>query len=336
MKHGFKSQTSTALRDSKIASPNKRLLRKDDSPSGQPLRKKAKDAEAPRTSDMFIEGQGHTGEEFTWVDPSTQKVFVIDSRTGNSYAVEDERQTPDSRGTTRRTLNTSRAGSCAAETPDWIRRALGANEVFASAEGVIKSASSSTPQCCMPSEAERQSSMRIPWTKQFNQAFSTAPEARHTAAAPAVSSFSKRSLANAQVLRQVDSKFIACLLDTYIDGEESTEEDSRTLVLIDQHAADERIRVERFLKAMCLGYLDRHRGGSVERRTLDKPVSVTLTKFERDRLVRSGYMKESFENWSFVLSVEQPPDNLTESDAACAVVNFKTVPEVVADKVRPC
>ena len=55
-------------------------------------------------------------------------------------------------------------------------------------------------------------------------------------------------LANAHVLRQVDNKFILASLSCSSNGEESS-----SLVLIDQHAADERVKVEGFFQQLCSG-----------------------------------------------------------------------------------
>ena len=145
---------------------------------------------------------------------------------------------------------------------------------------------------------------------------------------------SKEGLAGVQVLGQVDSKFIACLLNTS-DQPREEQTISQTIILVDQHAADERIRVERFLKSLCLGYLD-HEGAGVERRILDPPVPVLLTKFERDRLLDSAIMKKAFRDWGFDLVPEQPArenHNGQENDEGFGMIQFCSVPEVVADKV---
>lgn len=121
-------------------------------------------------------------------------------------------------------------------------------------------------------------------------------------------SFTKESLTSIQVLDQIDRKFIACLIDANARSSSSGDVNddasrakekkpiSRSLVLVDQHAADERVRVERFLKPLCLGYLDKD-GVGVERRVLDPPVPILLTKFERDRLMVSAAFKKAFRDW---------------------------------------
>lgn len=123
----------------------------------------------------------------------------------------------------------------------------------------------------------------------------------------------------ARVVGQVDRKFIACVVES--SGRrpsEAGEEDkvkTSTLILIDQHAADERVRVERFLKELCLYFLrsavgpgtdlppsqSRQPGGPEEDfdvvEELDTPVPVLLTHAEAARIVRSEETRKVLERW---------------------------------------
>lgn len=83
--------------------------------------------------------------------------------------------------------------------------------------------------------------------------------------------FTASDLRDAQVVAQVDTKFIACLLKSSSGSE-------RILALIDQHAADERVRVERYLKRLCSGFLL----GQVEVLQLEPPRQVLLTRREAE------------------------------------------------------
>ena len=55
------------------------------------------------------------------------------------------------------------------------------------------------------------------------------------------------SLCTSQVLAQVDQKYIACNLESTLGP--------RTVVLIDQHAADERVSVELIYRELCDGFV---------------------------------------------------------------------------------
>ena len=70
--------------------------------------------------------------------------------------------------------------------------------------------------------------------------------------------FSKKDIEQAKVIGQLDNKFIACKLpctqniDRDIEENEIVEQRPRNiLVLVDQHAADERVRVEMLFKEFC-------------------------------------------------------------------------------------
>ncbi|KAL5507833.1 MLH3 [Sanghuangporus vaninii] len=304
--------------------------------------------------DLFIEGYSVENEhgEFRWVDPNTGRTYLIDPRTGNSYLPEqrcyDLENGESNYGTRRRTIvdegwleNNRRVIESArngdeSRIPDWITQALEANDVFASAEPSVP---------CLPSSKATTEGVgtiqRMPWTKQISKAFSVPTSSMSNLGTIPDYSFTKESLSVVQVLGQIDCKFIACLLDTpsATNSSEDWEENGqlRTLVLVDQHAADERVRVERFLKSLCLGYLDRD-GVGVERRMLDPPVPILLTAFERDRLMRSTTTKKAFRDWGFSI-VEDEIDHesekhtMNDSDEGYGMILFSSVPEVAADKL---
>lgn len=62
---------------------------------------------------------------------------------------------------------------------------------------------------------------------------------------------SKTGLHHARVLSQLDFKFILCTMEVIIPSTLESQQSCTVLVVIDQHAADERVRVERMMKVMC-------------------------------------------------------------------------------------
>lgn len=176
-----------------------------------------------------------------------------------------------------------------------------------------------------------------------------------------VARFTKADLRSAAVLGQVDRKFVACVLRASAvdeDGEAGTAEGSAdrgqtTLVLIDQHAADERVRVERILAELCAAFSrsEDHKAASsaVPVRGLAPPVRVLLTRHEAEQLVASAGVRRAFELWGVRLtnaslkSVENECSNVNNTggkrqreDSGYVQVAVESVPEILAVKVRVC
>jgi DNA mismatch repair ATPase MutL len=117
-------------------------------------------------------------------------------------------------------------------------------------------------------------------------------------------------LENALVLGQVDTKFIAFLARDNI------------LVLVDQHAADERVRVEKFLRELCEGFLNKDAKTAV----LAPPKKVLLTAAEAKTL-RDGVVKEILGQWGVGVG------EVGEGQGEYVQVEVEKVPLVVEDKV---
>jgi len=156
--------------------------------------------------------------------------------------------------------------------------------------------------------------------------------------------FSRDDLKEAVVINQVDSKFIACLLPSDpVTGDQNhglgelPQPPSRTLVLVDQHAADERVRVEWLQREICMEYLRNDDGTGVERAILDPPVPILLTRHEKLILQRSGDIRNLLASWG----VEFAPINDTmeennhsdDDDDNYSQVTVTSIPEIVSHRV---
>lgn len=114
-------------------------------------------------------------------------------------------------------------------------------------------------------------------------------------------------LKQVQVVGQVDGKFIACVSP------------NGTLILVDQHAADERIRVERFLKELDDGAI-------VE---IDPPKPVLLTSHELRKLALDD-TRAAFLRWGIRFLDVQPVETL---QGGYQQVLVDQVPAVVYEKI---
>lgn len=167
--------------------------------------------------------------------------------------------------------------------------------------------------------------------------------------------FTRDDLRRAEIINQVDNKFIACRITklNYLkvsvdDRGREPYPDSPILVLVDQHAADERVRVERLLKDLCLGFLhsqdqtdDNLASKYVFSRALAPSRPVLLTQHEALTISQSQVVQESFRKWG-VRFTELSKTISGSDDASESVSNIGylqlyvgAIPEVVGDKVRP-
>lgn len=174
--------------------------------------------------------------------------------------------------------------------------------------------------------------------------------------------FSKSDLRRTVVLSQVDRKFLACVIPSETTEAPATEEShglarrGNVLALIDQHAADERIRVEQFMRELCRGFISSSTGDEppfpgTDLKSLDPPVKVLLTRHEADNLNTSSEIQAAFRRWGIHVRLPDntPPQSLRTSgyfasqkrrrvheDSGYAQVEITHVPEVVAAKVGVC
>jgi len=159
--------------------------------------------------------------------------------------------------------------------------------------------------------------------------------------------FQKADLLKAQIINQVDRKFIACLvdLDHSTDREngillDKDPAENSTLLLIDQHAADERVRVERFLEEICSGFLRHCEGtGGVEVLELSPAVPILLTRHEASRLASVEEAQLAFGRWGVkfeglakLTSLEL--ESVNEASDGYVQVFVQAIPAILGDKVN--
>lgn len=114
-----------------------------------------------------------------------------------------------------------------------------------------------------------------------------------------------------------------------MSGTSNQTEADISLILVDQHAASERVRVERLLKELCLGFLGTDVTG-VRCVELAPPKPVLLTRTEAQMLQATPSIRETLRRWGF--SFADAPQHEAE-EAVYQQVWVKCVPEVVSEKV---
>ncbi|KAL0580058.1 DNA mismatch repair protein [Marasmius crinis-equi] len=299
--------------------------------------------------DIMENGQSsELGSEIVWTDNATGQTFIVDRRTGHSRLRGDcvaNSSTPVvATHRERRTLPPPKIGDTSGnlETPDWIRKALEANECYALGEKRIRSLNHITrhDQDHDPDTLPRGQIDR-PTTYSFRAIHSSIEHGNESMR----HSFTREDVRGAVVINQVDRKFVACAFN----GSEEDEMQRKTLVLIDQHAADERVRVELLLRDLCFGFLRNIDSGlgeqenAVEIRHLTPPVPILLTRVEERRLSSSQEVRDAFWSWGIcfanptqikALDHGEVADSLDGDDSGSyAQIAVEYIPEVVADKL---
>ncbi|XP_050811609.1 DNA mismatch repair protein Mlh3 isoform X3 [Gopherus flavomarginatus] len=95
--------------------------------------------------------------------------------------------------------------------------------------------------------------------------------------------FTKEMINSMQVLHQVDNKFIACLINTRSDV--NADVDGNLLVLVDQHAAHERIRLEQLIADSYEKQPEESGKKKLLSSTICPPLEIEVTEEQR-RLLR--------------------------------------------------
>ncbi|KAK6481391.1 DNA mismatch repair protein Mlh3, partial [Huso huso] len=103
--------------------------------------------------------------------------------------------------------------------------------------------------------------------------------------------FTKEMINSMEVVQQVDNKFIACLINTR--SQEDTDKEDNLLVLVDQHAAHERVRLEKLVTDSYETHSDASGPKRLCSSTVCPPLEIDVTE-EELRLLRScqTFLKE--------------------------------------------
>jgi DNA mismatch repair protein MLH3 len=186
-------------------------------------------------------------ETLIWINPITKEKELINARTGLAIRSNVPKPSkPTTNNSNSRPSNVEdnlrlskhfRASSAAQPSTGWAKSLVSnwQNPVFPRTERAI-------------GQTVVQDLSMQTTTSKFLDIFSNINVAGGNHPSVVESQISKRSLKNASVIAQVDKKFILVLARV---GEMDSPEDTQLLLLIDQHAADERVKVELLLTELC-------------------------------------------------------------------------------------
>ncbi|KAF2653375.1 hypothetical protein K491DRAFT_759719 [Lophiostoma macrostomum CBS 122681] len=296
-----------------------------------------------RTSPEFKSADAHDADFqanindaiMEWQDPSTKQVLLLNARTGCAVPRAPSRTHTD--GTTTSHLTTltefnkslrlpKRPATGPKDTP-WLDEVLQNwdNPIFRTSEQRIQQVS--LDEGC--GGGNHHLCSRVEIDKAFNES-----------SLPGTSKLSKDGLRRARVIAQLDRKFI--LVKITNTAQPSGAGESDVLIIIDQHAADERIRVEALFSELCAPPTSanktyRSRLGltsQVAFSILEKPIQFTISSPE-EALVATHAAR--FAAWGILYHTEPPNQSnagLTTRAKPQPVLSVRTLPPAISERCK--
>lgn len=274
--------------------------------SGKLLRKPFDDVEEEPASNSFtttVPGDTENTGAIAWIDPATKKRALIDPRTG--FMVKPP---PPKKPETSRSQPSRKTSLPMALPPKHTTHVFQPTEPAIPCVPQIPESfghgESGAPHCC----------------RDLGGVNADLPSGQTSKTLE--NRISKDALRTCEVIGQVDRKFI--LVKIFSDDGNAGPR-RFVLVLIDQHAADERCRVEELMR----GYFTRaDNGGGWEARTdaLDRPLRFDLSGQDGDLLVR---FREYFVRWGVVYEVFHG-----EGDQRRVTVEVHSLPPSIVARCR--
>ncbi|KAJ2902479.1 hypothetical protein MKZ38_000529 [Zalerion maritima] len=299
--------------------------------------------EKPRDATMMESQDQGQGDTIAWENPITHIVSVIDKRTGFVLSTSRGAKRPE----TSRITRTSSSGSAAPNpnaTKPWIDEILSnyTNPVF-------ENTTDARPDDIIPNVFDPNAIMggdkfSAPWctaqagttdTRNGNGGLKRSLE---RATAVLESRVSRQALGEAEVIAQVDEKYILANMKTnhheesrsaHFGARGSTRKSKGSgelLVIIDQHAADERRRVEALMKS----YHDETSGRALAV-LLDPGVHFEVSRQEAGLF---GRFRRAFERWGVYYQIV-PPSSLFPAGENAGTGNDKARIGKLKENAKP-
>ncbi|KAH6622703.1 hypothetical protein F5144DRAFT_581228 [Chaetomium tenue] len=272
-------------------------------------------SENPLCEPQVDTGIGSARNTVIWIDPTTKIKSLIDPRTG--FAVKPRVGTSiivkPRLGSTQQPGNTLRLRK-------WKPAEIGGQET------IIQTTEPQIPQVFQGFNSFHCDHGRGNFEYQELESLTAAENSNGNVLVTLEGRISKASLQAAEVVAQVDCKFILAKVGADIQpgSPGGALESDPLLILIDQHAADERCKVENLLKAYFVSSPAPAGQLVAQTQNLDKPLRFDLAKQDADLLVR---FKKHFAHWGVVYetSHEQPPH---------VTVEVQSLPPSIVERCR--
>ena len=145
--------------------------------------------------------------------------------------------------------------------------------------------------------------------------------------------YTRKGLKQARVIAQVDQKFILVdIITAPPSSKRNDEPDRRGLILIDQHAADERIRVEDLLSRVCdwSSHTTSNNDNSSKTQTALLP-SALLFEVSSQELPLFRKFRSYFEQWGILYTISESQSG--ESNSSCGL-SIQSLPPLIAERCR--
>ena len=177
------------------------------------------------------------------------------------------------------------------------------------------------------------------------------PESFRESSSSFMAKLSKEALSRSKLVAQVDQKFLLVCMNLNSSAEKGAGEEEggfpaerlqRVLVLIDQHAADERIRVEGLLANLCRGPNPEEAStvpdaicsqSAIATIILPKPINFTIP--HRESSLFMAYAPH-FAEWGILYSLDAPVESQEGGDVpvkGCRLT-VRALPEAIAERCR--
>jgi DNA mismatch repair protein MLH3 len=308
------NETVLTTKDVPIHRPTSKL---DAIPSNQPL------LESSPAHELNL--SPYEDEVQDWTDPITNQCYKVNARTGAAIISDEVRSKHIVDGNSRNVSDSSirlkstkfaRAASVGLNSKGFLNNLLRdwKNPVFPTSEKSI-------PQV----------SLELSGRSKFNSVLVGNETSFDQISKTNASKLTKSGLRKAKVIAQVDKKFI---LVTMIAEEKERNEESAMLVIIDQHAADERCRVEDLFADLCMpasndevsSSMGQTPESSIKTATLPKALLFRISEREGHLLVLHA---ATFARWGILYDIKSPCDAQGMKDLV-----VRALPPVIAERSR--